>query len=204
MERPPAKQILLILISGLILSLPYKVSAHPKQVAVSETSYQSALTSFAVTVESLRQADANFRQERRIAGLLRPIISTGSVRLEADGALIWNQKFPFRVITRMTPDVIEETIEDSPLHRTTREQNPYLLAYSQAFVGLFTGNMQRLMTLFELQSIHTDTGWHVKLTPKDGNIKKVIRSINVLGTQRVEQIQIIEFGAGRTDIVLTY
>jgi Outer membrane lipoprotein carrier protein LolA-like len=204
MERATAKKYILVLITGVVLSLPYGVLANPLQEAGGGPSHQRALNSFAATVRRLKEANAVFHQERRIASLSRPLISTGSVHLEEDGTLVWEQETPFQVLIRITPEAIEETVADSSPHRITRDQNPYLFAFSRAFVSLFTGDMRQLSTLFELEPIQVDSGWHIQLTPKGGNIKKVISTIGVFGADKVERIQIMESGTNHTNIYLTY
>jgi len=204
MERSTAKKYILILITGVVVSLPYGVMANPPEETEGGPSLQNALGSFAATVRSLKETNAVFHQERRIAGLSRPLMSAGSVHLEEDGTLVWEQETPFRVLIRITPEAIEETVADSPPRRITRDQNPYLVAFSRAFVSLFTGDMQQLSTLFELEPIQVDSGWHIQLTPKGGNIKKVISTIRIFGADKVERIQIIESDINLTNIYLTY
>jgi len=204
MERSAATKSLLILVTSLVLSLPCGALAHPPQEAKGGTSHQNAMESFAITVKSLKEANASFRQERYIASLSRPLVSRGSVHIDGEGTLFWEQKHPFPVLIKMMPEAIEETVADSPPQRITERQNPYLVAFSQAFVSLFAGETQQLSTLFKLEPVQTDSGWHIQLTPKDENVKRVINTINILGAQKVEQIQIIESGTNRTTIYLTY
>lgn len=194
----------MILVTGLVLSLPHGALAHPPQEAKGGTSHQNAMESFAITVKSLKEANASFRQERHIANLSRPLMSRGSVYMDGEGTLFWKQEHPFPVLIKMMPEAIEESVADSPPQRITREQNPYLVAFSRAFVSLFTGETQQLSTLFNLEPVQTDSGWHIRLTPKDENVKKVINTINILGAQRVEQFQFIGPGINRTTIYLSY
>lgn len=186
------------------MSLPHGALAHPPQEAKDVTSHQYAMEAFAITVKSLKEANASFRQERHIANLSRPLMSRGSVYMDEEGTLFWKQEHPFPVLIKMMPEAIEESVPDSPPQRITREQNPYLVTFSRAFVSLFAGETQQLSTLFKLEPVQTDSGWHIQLTPKDENVKKVINTINILGAQRVEEFQFMESGTNRTTIYLSY
>ncbi len=204
MERSPATKFLLKLVTGLFLSLPPGALAHPPQEAKDVTSHQNAMDAFVATVKSLKEANVSSRQERHIANLSRPLMSRGSVHMDEEGTLFWKQEHPFPVLIKMMPESVEEIVAGSPPQRFTRDQNPYLITFSRAFVSLFAGETQQLSSLFKLEPVQTDSGWRIQLTPKDENVKKMINTISIFGAQRIEKFQFMESGTNRTTIYLSY
>lgn len=152
------------------------------------------------------ETNAAFYQERRIGSLSRPLVSSGCIQVYGNGTLAWAQQKPFAITLKIGPDSIEESVVGQPSRIVTEADNPYLVRFSKAFSGLFSGNITTLVEMFELHEIATDVEatWHFELTPRSADIGQAISTIQIKGSRQIESILIEETSGNSTAISLVY
>jgi len=165
-------------------------------------------------------ATAQFRQERHVVALSRPLVSSGSIELTAKG-FIWKQSEPFAVwLTYVGVSIVEKSmIGGQETLRTVRD--PATANLTRTMFEVMTGSFADLEAAFviqlqeqpedqeqtedqkEPQNREPQYRWRYQLEPRDARVRNVISRIVLYGDDHLSGIRIEESLGNYTEIVLT-
>ncbi len=161
---------------------------------------KDALARIAAQLEQSPILRASFEQERRMRVLKRPLLSRGRLTAVAGRGVLWQVREPHAATVLVTADAILEWDDNGPPRRLAMAANPVFGALGGALLGVLTGDMSELGTLFELSPLPVEQGWRLALAPKDANLAAMIAGIEIAGGRFVEEVVISEAGGDRTTI----
>ena len=132
----------------------------------------------------------DYRQTRHISGMTRPLISTGTLEISQNSALLLNQQKPFRQTLRITPETIVTTIDKQPPEIITAKQNPRLFQFNQLLSALFRADHAALQKNFDFTLTGTSENWTLQLTPREDLLKKIFTRITLSGARHINTLRI--------------
>lgn len=149
-------------------------------------------------------ASAQFRQERHVEALLRPLISSGSIEL-SDSGFIWKQSHPFHVwLTYDGVSIVEKTVvgQQETLRRLL---DPVTSNFTRTMFQVMTGSLADLQSRFLIKParLESQSGWSYELEPRNAAVKKAINRIVLDGDVYLNRIRIEESPGNYTQIELT-
>jgi hypothetical protein len=172
-------------------------------VALPATSLLAANPSTLAEIEIF--AAAEFRQERHVAALDRPLVSTGNVELSSTG-FRWRQTHPLQVwLNYDGVSVTEKTfLGDRESSKTVAD--PIVLNLSRTLFSMMSGDISAIEQSFDIvrgASAQPDSGWRIDLVPRESAVRDVIPKITLWGSRYLNRVRVEEAMGGYTLIELT-
>jgi hypothetical protein len=145
-----------------------------------QLSFETLLERFA----RLPGVEANFREEKRLAMLEAPLISTGRVAYCPPGQLLRRIEEPMAATVLVQQGRIQ--VEQGGRHRTVDLTNqPVMRHFVESFIHLLSGNRRALNELYRPQfALQGDTGseqWELVLTPRRAELRQWLRMVILQG-----------------------
>jgi hypothetical protein len=141
-----------------------------------------------------------FDQTKQLAGLKKPLASSGRFCLAADKGVVWRTLQPFPSTLRVTRDEIVQTQGGRIALRLDAKQEPTVRLINGVLFSLLAGDMAQLETLFEVDGAIRGNAWNVALKPREPGLAKAIAGIALDGDAYVKSITIIEPNGDRSSI----
>ncbi|MGX2967117.1 LolA family protein [Ursidibacter sp. B-7004-1] len=140
-----------------------------------------------------------FTQQRFLKALNKPIQTSGQFALVKEQGLLWQTVKPFANQLRVKSDGI------SQWNGKTWVKNDKLGQAEQIglFLGLLSGDTQKLSQQFNLTLQGNAQNWQLSLTPSSFLMKQIFESIEIRGDNVVKQIELKEKQGDRTLINFT-
>ncbi len=133
----------------------------------------------------------DFVQTRTLKGVARPLVSSGQVTPQSDGVL-WTVTRPIKIVTRVTPAGITQSIEDGPEQSVgaSGASNPFIS--ETGLIDLLKGDLSKLDQRYDVTrgARAKAEGWLLELTPKAAALAPYISGIAIEGCKRVELITV--------------
>ena len=142
---------------------------------------------------------ADFKQEKSLKVLTRPIVSKGRLVFVSGKGVLWQVREPYATQFLVKSDALIKWGDDGQPQRLSLGQAPVFRSLSQVFLAVFSGSTGSLKETFEILSRFNEGRWQLSLVPRDSDFAKIIARIGVTGQNYVEQIDIEE---GRGDKTL--
>jgi hypothetical protein len=158
--------------------------AQPSQVQV-----------FAKMTEQLQRSPvlrADFRQERFLKMLGRPLVSRGKLVFVANEGVLWQVEDPHEVTFLIRADEIVEWDGENRPRRVDMSANPAFRLMTDMLLGALAGDPSVLQGNFEAEVLPADQGWHLKLTPRPGDLAEAVNGLEIAGGRFVEAVRIAE------------
>lgn len=130
-----------------------------------------------------RAAPARTRfSEVRFSGLLdRPLIVHGELEYDGPGKLSRIVDTPYEEHMTIENDDASVQRGDHPVRKFPLSQAPELEGFLRGFAALLGGDAEALQRDFVLSANGGDSGWHLKLTPRDERLAKRVTALEVDG-----------------------
>lgn len=154
-------------------------------------------------ISLIRVESAAFRQERHVAILERPLVSSGVLRILPDGEILWQQSDPYAFELIISTEGIRENLPGENDQSIKIESNLLTLTIARALSGLFEGDFSGLSAFFDVEIEGGNAGFRARLKPMDKILMAAISSIEVEGRDVIEHIRILEPSGDWTDIYLS-
>lgn len=143
-----------------------------------------------------------FDQTKRLAGMTKPLASSGRFCVVAGKGVLWRTLKPFPNTLRLTRDEIVHYQGDRVAMRLDAKQEPTVRMINSVLFSLLAGDLAQLESLFEVEG-SADTTWKVSLKAREPALAKAIGAISLDGGAYVKNIHIDEASGDRTDIVFS-
>jgi hypothetical protein len=143
-----------------------------------------------------------FDQTKQLAGMTRPLASSGRFCVVAGKGVLWRTLKPFPNTLRLTRDEIVHFQGERVAMRLDAKQEPTVRMINSVLFSLLAGDLAQLESLFEVEG-SADTTWKVSLKAREPALAKAIGAITLDGGAYVRNIHINEASGDRTDIVFS-
>jgi outer membrane lipoprotein-sorting protein len=171
------------------------ISAAAAQAAAPVAKIQSMLA-------KPEQLCGRFEQSKQLAGMKKPLASSGRFCVVAGRGILWRTLKPFPGTLRVTRDEIVNYQGERVANRLTATQEPTVRMINGVLFSLLAGDFSQLESLFEVEGT-ADARWKVVLKARSAALAKAIGTIALDGDAYVRNIRILEASGDQTDIVLS-
>ena len=134
---------------------------------------------------------AQFVQERLLADLARPAISSGRIAVSRREGLLWRVESPLKVTLAFTPSEIIETGPDG-VRRLRGQGRSVETQIGRVMRGILGADAETLRTSFEASASGSLERWTIRLAPRPREMARVLREIRLAGARRLESIEVEE------------
>jgi outer membrane lipoprotein-sorting protein len=148
------------------------------------------------------QLCGRFDQTKTLAGMKRPLASSGRFCVIAGKGVLWRTLKPFPNTLRLTRDEIVHYQGERVAMRLAAAQEPTVRTINSVLFSLLAGDLAQLDTLFEVDG-SIDGTWKVQLKARAPALARAIGAISLEGGAYVRNITMLEAGGDRTDIVFS-
>ncbi len=159
------------LVVGLVLLVCLPAGAVPPA--------DTALEKIQQDLARQRQPEYLFTQERRIAVLNRPVLSSGVLDFEVEKGLCWRLLQPYAMTLLINAEGIFQIEADSAPKRLMAGGNPVFETFSRVYMALFKGEFQGLEADFELAPEWHEAFWQITLTPRPNSPLAWLQAIDM-------------------------
>jgi len=144
-----------------------------------------------------------FDQSKQLAGMKKPLASSGRFCVVAGKGVLWRTLQPFPSTLRLTRDEIVNYQGDRVAMRLDAKTEPTVRMINSVLFSLLGGDLAQLNTLFDIDGSVDATSWNVTLKARSPALAKAIGGIKLDGGAYVKNIVISEAGGDRTSIVFS-
>ena len=149
------------------------------------------------------QLCGRFEQTKQLAGMKKPLVSTGRFCVVAGKGVLWRTLKPFPNTMRLKKDEIVHLQGERVAMRLDASQEPTVRMINGVLFSLLAGDLGQLETLFEVDGSVTETGWKVALKARSAALARAIGAISLDGGAYVRTIHMNEASGDKTDIVFS-
>jgi hypothetical protein len=149
------------------------------------------------------QLCGRFEQSKQLAGMKKPLVSSGRFCVVAGKGVLWRTLKPFPNTLRLKRDEIVHLQGDRVAMRLDASQEPTVRMINGVLFSLLAGDLGQLETLFEVDGSVTDSGWKVALKARSAALARAIGAISLDGAAYVRSIQMAEESGDKTNIVFS-
>jgi hypothetical protein len=143
---------------------------------------QDVLTQIAERIDKAGITQGNFRQEKRLKVLKKPLISTGEFTYHQSKGVIWKTLTP-------VPSLL--LVNETRL-LTAQGEQAVPLAFGKVFKAMLGGDLSQLTEGFDITGSNRKPTWQLQLKPKDELLKKIIAGMRLSGDRELRVLEISE------------
>ncbi len=144
---------------------------------------------------------ATFREEKRIAALTTPLISTGTLLYRRPARLEKRTDWPEREQLIVDGAQVVLTLGDEPPRVIPLGAAPGLAAVIDAFRAPLAGDLPALQRAFRVAGSGTPDAWRLDLMPADPAVSRLLHHVTVAGVGSAVQRITIEQANGDTQAI---
>ncbi|WP_373976317.1 outer membrane lipoprotein carrier protein LolA [Chitinibacter sp. SCUT-21] len=133
-----------------------------------------------------------FRQEKRIANLSKPLISSGSFVYVKDKGLLWQIAKPYASDAIITGDTLVQRVQGKTIVRVDAQSQPGYSAVSRIFMALVGSDWAVLERDFAISGKVDGKNWQLELKPKGGLFASFAKTLTLSGSNAISQLDIAE------------
>jgi len=143
---------------------------------------------------------ADFTKIRQLKIMSRPFNTSGKMLFLPEKGLIWETLTPLHDILFISHDGVGQL--DKGTNKLVKIDNPIVKSASTVFVTIISLDLDKIKQIFDINIAESVDGMQrYILFPKDENIKRAIKQIEIKGKKRVEKITILENGGDSTHVL---
>lgn len=149
------------------------------------------------------QLCGRFEQTKQLAGMKKPLVSSGRFCVVAGKGVLWRTLKPFPNTLHLKKDEIVHMQGERVSMRLDAAKEPTVRMINGVLFSLLAGDLGQLETLFEVDGSMTDGGWKVALKARSAALARAIGAISLDGAAYVRSIHMVEESGDKTDIVFS-
>jgi outer membrane lipoprotein-sorting protein len=149
------------------------------------------------------QLCGRFEQSKQLAGMKKPLVSSGRFCVVAGKGVLWRTLKPFPNTLRLKRDEIVHLQGERVAMRLDASQEPTVRMINGVLFSLLAGDLGQLETLFEVDGSVTGSTWKVALKARSAALARAIGAISLDGAAYVRSIQMNEESGDKTSIVFS-
>lgn len=172
------------------------VFAHPATPAQLQAITRAAADSLA----NAKVVRGRFVQRRHLAGLAKPLESSGSFLFAREAGIEWHTEKPFDSQFLLTDSRILQRDEGGVSLVIQAVEQPALAVVARVFFALFALDVESLSHDFELHGQRVGTGWQLGLEPRAEALGSMFRQALVEGAGAVHRVTLEDGNGDRSEI----
>jgi hypothetical protein len=184
------------ILTGLFFSALLAAAAAPANAAAPIAKIQAMLA-------KPEQLCGRFEQTKQLAGMKKPLASSGRFCVVAGKGVLWRTLKPFPNTLRLTRDEIVHLQGERVAMRLDASQEPTVRMINGVLFSLLAGDLGQLESLFEVDGSAATDSWKVALKARSPALARAIGAISLDGGAYVRNIHMVEQSGDRTDIVFS-
>jgi outer membrane lipoprotein-sorting protein len=149
------------------------------------------------------QLCGRFEQTKQLAGMKKPLASSGRFCVVAGKGVLWRTLKPFPNTLRLTRDEIVHLQGERVAMRLEASQEPTVRMINGVLFSLLAGDLGQLESLFEVDGSASADAWKVALKARSPALARAIGAISLDGGAYVRNIHMVEQSGDRTEIVFS-
>jgi outer membrane lipoprotein-sorting protein len=149
------------------------------------------------------QLCGRFEQTKHLAGMKKPLASSGRFCVVAGKGVLWRTLKPFANTLRLSRDEIVQLQGERVAMRMDASREPTVRMINGVLFSLLSGDLGQLESLFEVDGSATDKEWKVTLKARNPALARAIGTLSLDGGAFVRTIHMAEDSGDRTDIVFS-
>lgn len=149
------------------------------------------------------QLCGSFSQTKQLAGMKKPLASSGRFCVVAGKGVLWRTLKPFPNTLRLKRDEIVHLQGERVAMRLDASQEPTVRMINGVLFSLLAGDLGQLDALFEVDGSATNDSWKVALKARNAALARAVGAISLEGGAYVRTIHMAEESGDRTDIVFS-
>jgi hypothetical protein len=146
------------------------------------------------------QLCGRFEQSKQLAGMKKPLASSGRFCVVAGKGVLWRTLKPFANTLRLTRDEIVQTQGERVAMRLEASREPTVRMINGVLFSLLSGDLGQLESLFEVEGSVSGQAWKVTLKARNAALARAVGTISLDGGAYVRSIRMVEDSGDRTDI----
>lgn len=174
-----------------------------KQPSTGKSLLDTLLAEPAKALSKTQVLQARFTQKKYLSEIPQPLIANGDFVFLRDVGVYWHTEKPFDSVFVLTQQGILQRDEGSEALRVSSDKQPAVRVIADIFFALFTLNVSKLETDFEMFGQKQDGRWILGLRPKSAAVASVFKQATVSGTAVVEQVVFTDKRGDRTVIEMS-
>ncbi|HTU65260.1 MAG TPA: outer membrane lipoprotein carrier protein LolA [Steroidobacteraceae bacterium] len=179
------------------------VTSAPAKPVTSAAQLAALTRDTAKSLANARVVRGEFVQQRRLAGLSKPLQSDGDFLFARDLGIEWHTRQPFDSQFVLTHDRITQRDEGGETLQISAADQPALTVVSRVFFALFALDFQSLSQDFAMSGIDTKgADWQLQLTPKTAALGSVFKRADLEGDATVKRVVLQDANGDSTTIEL--
>jgi hypothetical protein len=149
------------------------------------------------------QLCGRFGQTKQLAGMKKPLASSGRFCVVAGKGVLWRTLKPFANTLRLSRDEIVQLQGERVAMRMDASREPTVRMINGVLFSLLSGDLGQLESLFEVDGSAGDKEWKVTLKARNPALARAIGTLSLDGGAFVRTIHMVEESGDRTDIVFS-
>jgi hypothetical protein len=149
------------------------------------------------------QLCGRFEQSKQLAGMKKPLASSGRFCVVAGKGVLWRTLKPFANTLRLSRDEIVQLQGERVAMRMEASREPTVRMINGVLFSLLSGDLGQLESLFDVDGTAADGAWKVTLKARNPALAKAIGTLTLDGGAYVRTIHMVEESGDRTDIVFS-
>jgi hypothetical protein len=149
------------------------------------------------------QLCGRFEQNKQLAGMKKPLASSGRFCVVAGKGVLWRTLKPFPNTLRLSRDEIVQLQGERVAMRMEASREPTVRMINGVLFSLLSGDLGQLDSLFEVDGTVADSTWKVTLKARNPALARAIGTLALEGGAYVRTIHMVEDSGDRTDIVFS-
>lgn len=149
------------------------------------------------------QLCGRFEQTKQLAGMKKPLLSSGRFCVVAGKGVLWRTLKPFPNTLRLKRDEIVHMQGSRVSMRLDASQEPTVRMINGVLFSLLGGDLGQLENLFEVDGSVAGDSWRVALKARNAAVARAVGAISLEGGAYVRSIRMVDEGGDRTEIVFS-
>ena len=150
-------------------------------------------------VEQSPQLRGEFKQQKKLALLPQPLQSSGEFLYSEQHGLLWHTQQPLDSQIIFTPSGIFRSGESVTPGSSANMQHAMRI-FSQLFFALIRADLDSLEQLFVIDGKNDAKQWVLNLSPRPGDISRMIKSLQLQGDRQLQQARFVDINGDETTI----
>lgn len=152
---------------------------------------------------AIQSLHGQFEQQKTIAVLPTPLVSSGRFALEQGQSMVWELLAPVQQTIHLSPTGITLTTDGKAAEAVGRRMPKNgAETITRIFTAVISGQWETLREYFVIEAKGDAGKWQLLLSPRSPNLAAYIRQIDIRGGEFTEQLHIAETNGDSTHIRL--
>jgi hypothetical protein len=144
-----------------------------------------------------------FVQEKKIAGLSKPLVSRGDFLVVNDQGVIWRTLKPFDAAVAVTGKGLWSLTQEAGVVKREPIHQGNLGTAMDMIEKVLAGDVLSLKKFFKVTEGGTATAWTIDLEPLDPVVARVIKRLHLQGSKNIDSVDYFEANGDSTHIVFS-